>query len=165
MSLNRKLLPEPAYLFVDAGHIRECYNLAILEWFGRDSEPDYAKLKARVGAFKLFYYDCADQIQRANESDKAFRSRVEQQHQQFDEIRSIVGAHVRLGSLAGSSQKKRRQKGVDILLAVDMMNHAIRQNMRRAVLVSGDADFKPLVESMVQIGMFVEIVGDARRTS
>jgi uncharacterized LabA/DUF88 family protein len=39
-----------------------------------------------------------------------------------------------------------------------MMNHAIRQNMRRAVLVTGDADFKPLVESMVQIGMFVEIV-------
>ena len=37
--------------------------------------------------------------------------------------------------------------------------------MRRAVLVTGDADFKPLVESMVQIGMFVEIVGDSKRTS
>jgi uncharacterized LabA/DUF88 family protein len=135
------------------------------QWFDRDSEPDYERLKTRVGAFKMFYYDCEDQIQRTNETEKTFKSRVGQQQAQLDEIRSIVGAHVRLGALAGSSQKRRRQKGVDILLAVDMMNHAIHQNMRRAVLVSGDADFKPLVESMVQIGMFVEIVGDSKRTA
>jgi uncharacterized LabA/DUF88 family protein len=162
---NRSSFPEPAYLFVDAGHIRECYGSAMRDWFMCESEIDYEKLKKRVGAFKLFYYDCLDHIRSAGESDSAFSTRKEQQEAQFDQIRSIVGAHVRLGSLAGSSQKRRRQKGVDILLAVDMMNHAIRQNMRRAVLVTGDADFKPLVESMIQIGMFVEVVGDLKSTS
>jgi uncharacterized LabA/DUF88 family protein len=144
MLLNRNLLPEPAYLFIDAGHLRECYGLAMRQWFDRESEVDYEKLKARVRAFKLFSYDCLDDIQRSGETAKEFKVRVEQQQEQFDRIRSIVGAHVRLGSLAGSSEKRRRQKGVDILLAVDMMNHAIRQNMRRAVLLTGDADFKPL---------------------
>jgi uncharacterized LabA/DUF88 family protein len=159
------LLPEPAYLFIDAGHLRECFNLAMRQWFDRESEVDCEKLKTRVRAFKLFYYDCLDDIQRSGEAAKAFKDRVEQQQEQFDRIRSILGAHVRLGSLAGSSQKRRRQKGVDIQLAVDMMNHAIRQNMKRAVLLTGDADFKPLVESMIQIGMFVEVIGDSKRTS
>jgi uncharacterized LabA/DUF88 family protein len=145
------LLPEPAYLFIDAGHLRECFNLAMRQWFDRESEVDCEKLKTRVRAFKLFYYDCLDDIQRSGEAAKAFKDRVEQQQEQFDRIRSILGAHVRLGSLAGSSQKRRRQKGVDIQLAVDMMNHAIRQNMKRAVLLTGDADFKPLVESMIQL--------------
>jgi uncharacterized LabA/DUF88 family protein len=111
--------------------------------------------------------ECLNQndVRRNGESEDDFKARVNKQHEQFDLIRSVVGAHVRLGSLTGKGEKKRRQKEVDILLTVDMMNHAIRQNMRRAVLLTGDRDFKPVVESLVQMGMFVEVVGDAKHTS
>jgi uncharacterized LabA/DUF88 family protein len=156
---------EPAYLFIDAGHLRQYYSSAVTDWFGGPGEIDYSGLKRKVGAFKLFYYDCRDEIQRPNESEDDLKGRIEEQERGFDKIRSIVGAHVRLGVLAGKRQRRRRQKGVDILLAVDMMNHAIRQNMRRTVLLSGDADFKPLVESLIQIGTFVEVIGDAAHTS
>jgi hypothetical protein len=61
--------------------------------------------------------------------------------------------------------KNKRQKGVDILLAVDMMNHAVRQNMVSAILLSGDGDFQPLVEAVVQMGLFVTLAGDINHTS
>jgi hypothetical protein len=41
-----------------------------------------------------------------------------------------------------------------------MMNHAVRKNMGRAVLITGDRDFRPLVESLVQMGIFVVVAGD-----
>src|SRR5207248_10286582 len=38
-------------------------------------------------------------------------------------------------------------------------------NMGKAILLSGDGDFKPLVESVVQLGVFVEVSADPRHTS
>lgn len=156
---------EPTYLFIDGGHLRKYYAEGVREWFGNSGEINFTALKAQMQAFKVFYYDCLDDLRRSGESEEEHNERVSRQEAQFDMIRSVVGAHVRLGSLAGNKEKKRRQKEVDILLTVDMMNHAIRQNMRRAVLLTGDRDFKPVVESLVQMGMFVEIVGDVRHTS
>ena len=77
-----------------------------------------------------------------------FEEGKQKQEMELNRIRKVYGTHVRLGSLTGI-EKKRRQKEVDILLAVDMMNHAVRQNMTRAVLLSGERDFKPLIESLV----------------
>lgn len=57
------------------------------------------------------------------------------------------------------------QKGVDVLLAVDMMNHAINKNMGKAILLSGDGDFTPLVQSIVQLGVFVQIIADKTTVS
>jgi hypothetical protein len=37
--------------------------------------------------------------------------------------------------------------------------------MNRAILVSGDRDFRPVVEALVQMGMSVEVAGDAHHTS
>lgn len=83
----------------------------------------------------------------------------------FDVIGSVIGTHVRRGALIGVSKKKRRQKAVDILLAVDMMTFAVRQIIKRAVLLTGDADFEPLVDSLIQMGLFVAVSGDASHTS
>ena len=37
--------------------------------------------------------------------------------------------------------------------------------MSKAVLLSGDKDFRPLVESLVRLGLFVEVVGDSKHFS
>ncbi|GGA00583.1 NYN domain-containing protein [Okeania sp. KiyG1] len=76
----------------------------------------------------------------------------------------MEGYHVKLGSLVGTPNNK-RQKEVDVLLTVDMMNHTIRNNMTNAVLIAGDRDFKPVVESLVSMGMYVKIASDPRSTS
>ncbi len=37
--------------------------------------------------------------------------------------------------------------------------------MNRVTLLTGDLDFKPLVQSLVDMGLHVEVAGDARHTS
>lgn len=152
------------YLFIAGGHLRKYYSESVRRWFGEEGSLIFDQVKQTYGAQKSFYYDCLDDIRRAGESDADFSERVERQEAFFNEIREMVGSHVRLGSLTGTAKNK-RQKEVDILLAVDMLNHAVRQNMSRAILLSGDRDFKPVVESLVQMGVFIEVAGDKNHTS
>jgi hypothetical protein len=81
----------------------------------------------------------------------------------FNKIDELNGFFVRLGSLTG--QRNRRQKKVDILLAVEALDHSVRRNMDKAILLTGDRDFEPLVHSLVQLGIGVQIVGDKDHTS
>ena len=55
-----------------------------------------------------------------------------------------------------------RQKGVDVLLAVEMLDHAFRKNMDEAWLLAGDADFVPLVEAVTRLGTWVNVIYDPR---
>jgi NYN domain len=68
----------------------------------------------------------------------------------------LHGFHVRLGSMAGT-HKKMRQKKVDVLLAVEMLDNAFRKNMDVAVLIAGDADFVPVIEAVMRLGTWVEV--------
>jgi NYN domain len=76
----------------------------------------------------------------------------------FKRLRSTDGVHVYEGDV-----RKRRHKGgleqkmVDVMLAVDMLTHSFRRNMQRATLLTGDQDFKPLVDALVQQGMYVTL--------
>lgn len=154
---------EPTYLFIDAEHLRTYYTEFARAWFGNEGQINFQQLKNQAGAIRLFYYDSLDERQRKDESEKEFQGRVEARKAEHAAVRSVDGAHVRLGTVTG--ERRRQQKQVDILLAVDMMNHAVRQNMKTAVLVTGDQDFKPVVDSLVLLGTFVKLWGAAKHTS
>ena len=49
------------------------------------------------------------------------------------------------------------EKGVDIQLVVDMVRLAVANTYDVAILVSGDGDFAPAVESVKQLGKHVEL--------
>jgi uncharacterized LabA/DUF88 family protein len=153
---------EVRYLFIDGGYLIRQLSEYNRKWFGEDAEINFNNIKGGFGAYKCFYYDCLDEIKGKNESEETFQKRIAKQKEFFNKIRSTHGTHVRLGHLAG---EKKRQKEVDILLAVEMMEHAVRQNMNNVVLLSGDRDFKPLVESLVRMGVFVTVAGFLRHTS
>jgi hypothetical protein len=55
---------EPTYLFIDGGHLRQYYGEGVRDWFVNDWEIDFAILKNQWQAFKLFYYDCLDNVRR-----------------------------------------------------------------------------------------------------
>jgi uncharacterized LabA/DUF88 family protein len=150
------IITPTTYLFIDGGYLRRYYTKAALQWFDSEGEINIGALKQSFKAQKSFYYDCLDDLLRPGEAQAEFETRLAQQEEFFNKIREAVGSHVKLGSLTGAV-KNRRQKKVDILLAVDMLNHAVRRNMERAVLLSGDRDFEPVVESLVQMGLFVEV--------
>lgn len=153
------------YLFIDGSYLRESYIDSTSKWFGNEVisdniNIDFNAIKKKFDAQKVFYYDYMDRIQRKHEDKTDFEERVSQQKDYFNQIRSLEEYHVKLGNLT-----KKGQKEVHILLTVDMMNHAIRNNMTKVVLLSGDKDFKPLVESLVNMGMVVYVSSEARATS
>ncbi|MBA3765780.1 MAG: NYN domain-containing protein [Acidobacteria bacterium] len=154
---------EPTYLFIDAEHLRQYYSEFAMGWFGEEGRINFDRIKSVAGALRLFYYDSLDEKRKPKESEADFEQRIKARQGEYADVRSVRGAHVRLGTVTG--EKRRQQKQVDILLAVDMMNHAVRQNMKRAVLLTGDQDFKPVVDSLVLLGTFVEVWGDQRHTS
>lgn len=155
-----------AYVFIDGAYFREVTNDLIQRMFGVQAEIDYRFLFSRLhnymsGLRRVFYYDCLDDLQKNGESNTDFEARVQAQRTTFDLIQSTEGFHVRLGSLSGKGNRK-RQKKVDVLLAVEALDHAFRNNMEQVCLITGDLDFSPLVDSLVKLGTYVKIMYEPR---
>lgn len=77
--------------------------------------------------------------------------RYREQQKFFDKLHRTPFLTLRLGRLvprAGTFI----QKGVDTLLATDMLTQAFKGNYDVAVLVSGDGDFEPVVEGVKEAG-------------
>jgi len=148
------------YTFIDGAYLRLCFEERLQANFGDYLGIRYDRLP--FGGAKTFYYDCLNDIKLDCESNEQFDLRLGAQEAEFEKIASHPDWHVRHGTLSGNSRPggrraRRQQKEIDVLLAVDMMNHAFRQNIERAVLVAGDLDFKPVVESLIQLGRHVTV--------
>ena len=148
-------MDEITYVFIDGAYLQETFRETILSTFGDEYEIDLLSLKHETRSRRAFYYDCLDNIQKQGENQADFNARVHQKEAYLDSIRSLEGFHVKEGFLQPGRNKQ--QKEVDVLLAVDMMWHAFHRNMTRAVLISGDRDFKPVVQSVAQSGTYVEV--------
>lgn len=153
---------EKNYLFVDAGYIKKCIEIFGKTYFD-DSQIriDYEKMSS--GFEKIFYYDCPV-YKKESESKENFQKRKSKQEEEFNELRTIDGFHVYEGTTKGRG-KKVRQKQVDIMITVQMLMHTIRKNMNKCTLIAGDLDFKPLVDALVQEGMFVTIWSEKKSVS
>lgn len=147
------MVDKTTYVFIDGGYVREAVDCAMQKIFGVPGDLAPEKI-APSDAFRSYFYDCIDDLKRPAETDAEFSARVEAQEATFARMRSRLGLHVRLGTLRG---KRRRQKEVDILLAVDMLTHGFNRNMTHAILVAGDLDFRPVVEALVRNGVFVYV--------
>jgi uncharacterized LabA/DUF88 family protein len=143
------------YLFIDGAYAQQIYHKAMESVFGEPGELDPALIAKQAGAFRTYYYDCPEDLPRVSEVDVEFDARLAEQEKFFAKIRSLRGVHLQLGTMKGL--RRRSQKEVDVLLAVDMLTHGFNRNMTRAVLVAGDLDFRPIVEALVRGGIFVEI--------
>lgn len=151
-------IPDKTYVFVDGAYFRKVADEFMEEMFSVPAEIDFRSLRG-VGpnVERVFYYDCLNDIRKDGESEVDFAKRVEGQQAVFDAIQSLEGFHVRLGSVSGA-RKKLRQKKVDVLLAVEALDHAFRGNMSRACLIAGDLDFAPLVDSLIRLGTYTQVL-------
>ncbi len=164
-------MADQSYLFVDGAYLRQRHSDMMSAVFGKIADFDLSNLRqnllhltplgAQEAFQRVFYYDCLHDIPKVGESDEQLKLRIQEQRAAFDKIQSLHGFHVRLGSLSGSSRKM-RQKEVDILLAVEMLDHAFRRNMTSAALIAGDLDFAPLLDSLVRLGTWVDVLYDPR---
>lgn len=150
-------MPETTYLFIDGAYCRKVCDEYMQQMFEVPAQIDYSVIGRSASAQRVFYYDCLNDIQKDGEPKLHFDARVQAQQSVFDLIQSLPGFHVRLGSLTGS-RRNLRQKQVDVLLAVEALDHAFRKNMQRLCLIAGDLDFAPLVDSLIRLGTYVEIM-------
>lgn len=142
------------YLFIDGEYLRQIHREAMQGFFGVEGELDIYEAMRQAGAIRAFFYDSIDETPRPGETEEACRERLAPLQDFFTRTGALSGVHVRLGTVTG---KRRRQKEVDILLATDMLTHGFNGSMKTAVLLSGDLDFRPIVEALVRSGVFVEV--------
>lgn len=155
--------PPETYLFIDGGYLRKVADELMQAVFGIPADIDLAAVRRNLSPHprRVFYYDCLNDVHKDGESDSDFDLRVQKQQAAFDAIQSLDGFHVRLGSVSGKNRKI-RQKKVDVLLAVDTLDHAFRKNMQQVFLIAGDLDFVPLVDSLIRLGTYVRIIYQPR---
>lgn len=152
------------YLFIDGAYLTSIYKKYIMDVFGNRHQINIDAVRAAFNPRKTFYYDSIDTVQRKAETAADHKVRMQLQRQYFDDIRTLNGVHVTEGRVK-KVRDRRVQKEVDVALAVDMLNHAVRSNMTRAVLIAGDSDFRPLVQSLVQFGTYVVLASDPTTTA
>lgn len=152
------------YLYVDASFLKRLISDTAENFSGLKLKIDWKKLSVKFKATRVFIYDCIDDIKRHAESESELRARIDEQEAAMAAISELPGYFIRLGTLSGSGTR-RRQKEVDVQLAVDMLMHSQNKNMEVAALLAGDRDFRPAVEALVNHGTVVHVISARRSTS
>lgn len=154
---------ETKYLFIDGAYFQKGLRDLSEEFYnGATIEIDYNRVRCDFD--KVFYYDSIFEEQRSDESESQNQERVRREQDLLNNIRATDGFHVYKG-VKVSEKKHREQKQVDILISVHMLRHAFHKTMQRACLLSGDLDFKPLVDALVELGTHVTLWHFADNTS
>lgn len=138
--------------FIDGGYLRKTFE----ELFGDDNIyygkvlqsllkffNDMPNYPFRANLIRAYYYDAIV----SKEEDE-----YERQKQYFYSVTNNFFYTVRLGYLVKSSKKKFRQKGVDILMAIDALTMAYRNYYDAGIFFLEDRDFLPLIEAVKQAG-------------
>jgi len=154
-------------IFIDGGYLRKRVSEI------SDGQINFQKLAEiltsstqRVGSksqlIRAYYYDAMPSLKHLEKSsfpeDDAGiifdeQSKIGVQQQEFlEKIRMIDLFDVRLGELVWTGVGKYRQKGVDSLIAIDMITKAYEDQYDEAVLVAGDADFLEIVKAVKTVG-------------
>lgn len=150
---------EKVTIFIDGNYLRRRFK----EFFG-DDNIDFFKVKKqllswytstpanpfRPNLIRTYYYD-----------GKATKEPKRSEHEKyFDSLkRRFFFLTVRLGEAVKVSKEESnqsgarfRQKGVDILMAIDALTMAFRDYYDTGLFVLGDRDFIPLIKAVKNVG-------------
>jgi uncharacterized LabA/DUF88 family protein len=154
------------YLFIDGQCLQNrLSDLSETLFEGESVEVDYQRIHspryAPISFDRIFYYDALPAIAKG-ESDEDYQKRIQPNKDLFNSLRAIRGVHVYEGEVRPqpqySEKEKLKQKKVDVKIAVDVLMHTVRRTMVRATLLTGDLDFKPLIDALVQEGMYITLL-------
>lgn len=106
--------------------------------------------------FRTYVYDCPP-YQSPSPTDSE-RKRKSDADRFFAALDRLPRFEVRFGRLRKTnSQPPFEQKGVDVLLSVDLVRLSSSSKIDKAILVSGDSDFVPAVRVAKDEGVIVEL--------
>ena len=99
---------------------------------------------------RTYYYN-ATRIKEDNSQQ------YEAQQRFFDALRRLPYFDLRLGRLVRKGPSTVIEKGIDVRIAVDMLQMAYKNIYDVAILVSGDADYVPAIEAVKDVGKHVKL--------
>ena len=155
-------LKEIKYLFIDGGYLEKVLESISQIFFNNEKiELKYQNFGAICD--KVFYYDALP-IKKEGESEEIFKQRFFEKESFLNNLKLLDKFHVYEG-VVFNRKNILTQKAVDVMIAVDMLRHSFRKNMNKAVLLTGDMDFKPLLEALIQEGMHTTLFYYPKKTS
>ncbi|MCU0847690.1 MAG: NYN domain-containing protein [Spirochaetes bacterium] len=150
-----------AAIFIDGGYI-----LSHLKQ--HDLVPDYHSLadyllkplrkSVPLDLLRCYFYYCPPWM--STEPTETEKRRMAEHETSMDEIKSLERWAVRLGKLHRRWDGHREtfeQKRVDVLLSVDMVRHCAAGHIQHAIILAGDSDFIPAIESAKESGATVSL--------
>ncbi len=110
------------------------------------------KLLEKRRLIRIYYYNARVGLREEPE-------RYRDQQKFFSGVESIPYCELRLGRLVYSNwpNSPPYEKGVDIMLATDMIVHSFKRNYDVAIIVAGDNDFVGAIQAVKDNGQNVEV--------
>ena len=141
---NKKVM-----IFIDGANL---YHV-LLKNCGRSDLKfqDFAKKLTGSGRKleKIFYYNVRQELEG--------KIKIPEEQKKFlNSLHKIPGFEVKLG-IWKEQNGSIVEKGVDVMLATDLVLHAVKNNFDTAIIVSGDGDFFPAIETVKKEAKKVEV--------
>jgi uncharacterized LabA/DUF88 family protein len=153
------------YLFIDGAFFERLFSAIIKNMFPNETlftAIDFSKMTRSYD--RAFYYDALP-AQKPSQSEPDWRSQHDAKEELFNCLSMSPNLHVRSG-ISRYRKKKRglEQKGVDILLAIEALQHATLGNIDDAWFILSDLDFYPIFDALVQTRVKSHLYYDPRKT-
>lgn len=155
-------IPPRKYLFIDGASFESTIKSMCGRYLPSDEVLEFVNFNAFSGFQRTFYYDSYPKIDSIDEKDPKYtkKSKI------FDEIKRAKNCHVHTGVLRHREKKKtKEQKGVDVMLAIQVMQHAYQGNMDEAHILTSDLDFFPVFDALTQTRVSTILIYDPKKTA
>jgi len=142
---------ERVMVFIDGSNMYHS-----LKYYFKRTDIDVGKFSSKIldkrRLIRIYYYN-------ARVGQREEPERYRDQHNFFASVTAIPYCELRLGRLVYNNWPAAPpyEKGVDILLATDMITHSFKNNYDVAILVAGDNDFVGAIQAVKDNGNNVEV--------
>jgi len=145
---------EKAAIFIDGGYLNR-----VLKHYFQEAAIDYQKLceeicsEIKVSRLRTYYYHCMPIIRKNSLKDEKKHSDM----QKFiTRLRRLPRFEVKLGRLQLIGNQF-RQKMVDVLMSLDIVDMCIDKQIDHAIIIGGDSDFVPAIKKAKDHGAIVHL--------
>lgn len=142
--------------FIDGGYVR-----AMLHQYYKDQPIDFLRLSDELcqgcERFRTYYYICPPYQSADPTPDE--RRRKADMDRFLEKLKLHPRFENRLGRLQRTSDPAHPfvQKGVDVLLSIDLTQISASRTVDRAIIVSADSDFAPAIQRAKENMMLVTL--------
>jgi len=141
-------------VLIDNGYLKEVAKKA------QDNKPkkiDYRKLTDKIATklnkeiYRVYFYDCPP---KGNDDDKENKERIDKFKRFTKALEHLDKFEIRLGKLV-QRDNSFIQKGVDILITIDLLRIGFKIHDVDVAIITGDADFVPAIRVIKDEGVKV----------